>query len=116
MIRNKKTSEKCPILLDKYGHMVYTVTNNKDINKENIMNTKKTYQNTGIKITKIPMKKTTSKNIVSSRAKRSVGWREPTSVKISSIYNSNDKAAVGATKHDAVSTNKQAHSREFGAQ
>jgi len=79
------------------------------------MKSEKTYKKTGIKITKIPMKKTRQKNIIKCRTKRSAGWREP-ATRISSVYQLQEKKISGQTMQDSVSTNKMCHSREFGKQ
>ena len=74
-----------------------------------------TYKDTGIEIQKIPARKTRTKHIIKGRTSKQSGWKAPTQVRCSSIYDSvlYMKPQPG---QDSKSTNKMAHSREWGQQ
>ncbi len=68
------------------------------------------YKNTEIEITKVPMKKTKTKHVIKSNAKRAFTSRAPGSRCISSIYDTNIKRSA-QTKQDGRSTNSMSSDR-----
>lgn len=68
------------------------------------------YKNTEIKIQKIPMRKTRSKQIMKCRTKAAFTSRAPGNVSISSIYKSNIKREA-QTQQDGRSTNSMTSQR-----
>lgn len=81
------------------------------------MKIERKYEENGVKITRISMKKPTSKIVIKGKSKRISTSKPPSSVKCSSVYSSNYKGELsGMTRQDSMSTNKQGHQREWGAQ
>ena len=78
------------------------------INEELEMN--ETYKDTGIKIQKIPMRKTRTKHIIKGTTKAAFTSRAPGHVAISSIYKSTIKREA-QTQHDGRSTNSMTSER-----
>ena len=79
------------------------------------MRIEKEYRENGVKITRIAMKKVNKKRVIKGKSKRLAVSKPPTSVRCSSIYNSNiDLTPQGL--QDSVASNRMAHSREWGGQ